>query len=402
MGVWDIEKGIELFVYNPPSHTDTTRPLNVGIHENLVFYGMRNGKYKCINLETGLIVSEYDITLPLQQNTTIQQNDQQNEQQIQDDEEEEDKTHVPQFLTNPAELALFQPHHDLDFSQFLTSSSLTSAHDRSLIQQQQQSNRDQDDETSTDNDEDGQDIQVPLDIATADNDFQVGHVEQLVDDPPVNEDDNQQQEERRGRLQQQLDELGQDMEEFERHFLDRQVELNHELVAIQEMMDQQDNQQNEQPEIVVIPRTLALNSHVLLTNSQRPSPFFEEHETVSDPLRGTIQVWDTRTFQRLYCLSEKNAIDLLKSQVPHTIQPSDFTSEIWLAEMSRDSSLIYATADVDHNDGMQDGGTGRVRLLVWDFEVERKGLLCSQIKLCRDSNSIERGIDVWALCRTQS
>ncbi|KAJ3340580.1 hypothetical protein HDU91_000830, partial [Kappamyces sp. JEL0680] len=113
------------------------------------------------------------------------------------------------------------------------------------------------------------------------------------------------------------------------------------------------NLQNQQlaNEISQVPKTLALNSHVLLTNGPTPDTFL---------------LWDYRNGKLIRKLSEQDAA-LRKSGV----FPLDRTEDLKLAELSRDSSLIYCTIDDDSR-----------RFLVWDFdESGTRDLVCVPVLL---------------------
>jgi len=93
------------------------------------------------------------------------------------------------------------------------------------------------------------------------------------------------------------------------------------------------------------PFTLAINSHLLLTNG---------------PERNKLSLWSLKTGQLLYNLSEANALEKLDLHLP-TLRMNDLFCELNFAEFSTDYSFIYTTLQYDQESS----------LAVWDFRSDQ-------------------------------
>lgn len=93
------------------------------------------------------------------------------------------------------------------------------------------------------------------------------------------------------------------------------------------------------------PFTLAINSHLLLTNG---------------PERNKLSLWSLKTGQLLYNLSEANALEKLDLHLP-TLRMNDLFCELNFAEFSTDYSFIYTTLQYEQESS----------LAVWDFRSDQ-------------------------------
>lgn len=113
----------------------------------------------------------------------------------------------------------------------------------------------------------------------------------------------------------------------------------------------------------IIPRTLALNSHVLVTNGATPN---------------SIITWDLNTGTHLHTLSEHHAASR------HSIFIPDQTSEIQLAEMTSDGSLIFASVEHDLDN----------RILLWDYDMGLSKRKLDVYKVCLETRA-EESLFIW-------
>jgi len=81
------------------------------------------------------------------------------------------------------------------------------------------------------------------------------------------------------------------------------------------------------PPQIQYPFTLAINSHVLLTNGSE---------------KNTLSLWSLKTGELLYNLSESRALEKLDLHLP-ALRMVDLANEISFAEFSTDYSFIYTT-----------------------------------------------------------
>jgi len=110
-----------------------------------------------------------------------------------------------------------------------------------------------------------------------------------------------------------------------------------------------DNNEEELADIIArqsqYPFTLAINSHLLLTNG---------------PDRTKLSVWSLKTGQLLYHLSEAKALEKLDLHLP-TLRMNDLFCELNFAEFSTDYSFIYTTIQYEQESS----------LAVWDFRSDQ-------------------------------
>ncbi|ORX85351.1 WD40 repeat-like protein [Anaeromyces robustus] len=96
---------------------------------------------------------------------------------------------------------------------------------------------------------------------------------------------------------------------------------------------------------VQYPFTLAINSHLLLTNG---------------PERNMLSIWSLKTGELLYNLSEERALEKLDLHLP-TSRMIDLPSELSFAEFSTDYSFIFTTLQYEQESS----------LAVWDFRSDQ-------------------------------
>ncbi|KAJ3271309.1 hypothetical protein HDV01_006905 [Terramyces sp. JEL0728] len=111
-----------------------------------------------------------------------------------------------------------------------------------------------------------------------------------------------------------------------------------------------------------VPRTLALNGHILITNAKSSNK---------------IVLWDINNGKYIADLSEHKSAEQYSLSIP----PSQ---ELTLAELSRDGTLIYST--VQEEDFFS-------RLLVWDFKSGKREVGCFKIYL--ECLASEYKIETW-------
>jgi WD40 repeat protein len=113
----------------------------------------------------------------------------------------------------------------------------------------------------------------------------------------------------------------------------------------------------------IIPRTLALNSHILVTNGATPN---------------SMITWDLNTGKYLHTLSENHAASR------HSVFIPDLTSEIQLGEMTGDGSLVFASVEHDLDN----------RILVWDFDMGISQRELSVYKVLLETRA-EESLFIW-------
>jgi len=99
------------------------------------------------------------------------------------------------------------------------------------------------------------------------------------------------------------------------------------------------------PPQIQYPFTLAINSHVLLTNGSE---------------KNTLSLWSLKTGELLYNLSESRALEKLDLHLP-ALRMVDLANEISFAEFSTDYSFIYTTIQYEEESS----------LAVWDFRSDQ-------------------------------
>jgi WD40 repeat protein len=119
------------------------------------------------------------------------------------------------------------------------------------------------------------------------------------------------------------------------------------------------NLENFDNDTFMVPRTLALNSHILVTNG---------------PTIKSILMWDLNTGKQIATLSESLAMRRYSLSIEQL-------SSIKVAEFSPDSSVIYSCVEQ---------GFGS-RLVIWDFYGGKRKCSCMKFKL-----SAETELQVWA------
>jgi len=127
------------------------------------------------------------------------------------------------------------------------------------------------------------------------------------------------------------------------------------------------------------PFTLALNSHLLLTNG---------------PERNKLSIWSLKTGQLLYNLSEANALEKLDLHLP-TLRMNDLFCELNFAEFSTDYSFIYTTLQYEQESS----------LAVWDFRSDQypqKPRYFDIIDLNIDENVDEQPKKFWICYETEN
>jgi len=123
--------------------------------------------------------------------------------------------------------------------------------------------------------------------------------------------------------------------------------VNHlnQLLAENEVADDEVIRNELMPPQTQYPFTLAVNSHLLLTNG---------------PERNMLSIWSLKTGELLYNLSESRALEKLDLHLP-ALRMVDLSSEINFAEFSTDYSFIYTTIQYEEESS----------LAVWDFRSDQ-------------------------------
>jgi hypothetical protein len=123
--------------------------------------------------------------------------------------------------------------------------------------------------------------------------------------------------------------------------------VNHlnQLLAENEVADDEVIGNEFMPPQMQYPFTLAVNSHILLTNG---------------PERNMLSIWSLKSGELLYNLSESRALEKLDLDLP-ALRMVDLSSEISFAEFSTDYSFIYTTIQYEEESS----------LAVWDFRSDQ-------------------------------
>jgi len=138
-----------------------------------------------------------------------------------------------------------------------------------------------------------------------------------------------------------------DVEEVEE---EEEVNINVNANANPPQEEDPENNEEDLADIIArqsqYPFTLAINSHLLLTNG---------------PERNKLSVWSLKSGQLLYHLSEADALEKMDLHLP-TLRMNDLFCELNFAEFSTDYSFIYTTLQYEQESS----------LAVWDFRSDQQ------------------------------
>ncbi|ORX50338.1 WD40 repeat-like protein [Piromyces finnis] len=125
--------------------------------------------------------------------------------------------------------------------------------------------------------------------------------------------------------------------------------INEDISLPPQIEDENENNEEDLEDIIArqsqYPFTLAINSHLLMTNG---------------PKRNKLSIWSLETGKLLYNLSEARALEKLDLHLP-TLRMDDLFCELNFAEFSTDYSFIYTTIQYEQESS----------LAVWDFRSDQ-------------------------------
>ena len=351
VGVWEIST-CKLIAsipphhsYDPDNHPGRGLAYNVAIWDNYAVYGTRNGIHVVYNLETKTIQNEFDIL------NIVNHRDEKKES----DKEKKD-IKIPRSLleTRNCSFPLQPPAILHPNSEFMILGKGIRDNGDSDEDQIEYEFNDNDDGTLEDlNLQEEEDINAPITISRAG-----------AEDHEAN---------------------------MENRPIFHHADFNNFVALEEDMM----SENYFQPLDSLIPRTLSMNSHVLITNAI-PEIHFKNGNCIQN---GRLSVWDYRKGKHLYYLNEN-----VLHRDSKWLQNGNFLADISLAEISKDSSIIYAssileddTVDFDIAQEM------KIRLSVWDFlgtgpnQKLYPGLKVEKRELKTPDGLM--GYDVWVLSR---